>query len=128
MSEVKVLIEHEDGHGHKQELNGDTVICFTVSKAWEFLNGKAKIIEAQASFIGREIPDVIYADTVGNLIASLIEKSSKNAVRAGFNLHMAAQILEAKSKEIKSSLTEQEKKDAFNQTMEELLKAAVFGK
>ncbi len=126
MSEVKVLIEHEDGH--KQELNGDTVICFTVSKAGEFLNGKAKIIEAQASFIGREIPDVIYADTVGNLIASLIEKSSKNAVRAGFNLHMAAQILEAKSKEIKSSLTEQEKKDALNQTMEELLKAAVFGK
>lgn len=34
MSKVKVLIEHEDGH--KQELNGDTVICFTVSKAGEF--------------------------------------------------------------------------------------------
>ncbi len=126
MSEVKVLIEHEDGH--KQELNGDTVICFTVSKAGEFLNGKAKIIEAQASFIGREIPDVIYADTVGNLIASLIEKSSKNAVRAGFNLHMAAQILEAKSKEIKSSLTEQEKKDAIDKTVEEILKAVIFGK
>lgn len=77
MSKVKVLIEHEGGH--KQELNGDTVICFTVSKAGEFLDGKA-------------------------------------------------QILEAKSKEVKSGLTEQEKKEAFNQVMEELLKAAVFGK
>ena len=43
MSKVKVLIEHEDGH--KQELNGDTVICFTVSKAGEFLNGKAQLID-----------------------------------------------------------------------------------
>jgi len=120
MSEVKVLIEHEDGH--KQELNGDTVICFTVSKAGEFLNEKAKIIEAQASFIGREIPDVIYAETVGNLIASLIEESSKNAVRAGFNIHMVAQILEAKSRKIKSNLTEQEKKDAIHQVVDEFLK------
>ena len=82
MSKVKVLIEHEDGH--KQEFNGDTVICFTVSKAGEFLNGKAKIIEAQASFIDREIPDVIYAETVGNLIASLIEESGKKRSKCEF--------------------------------------------
>lgn len=126
MRKVKVLIEHEDGH--KQELNGDTVICFTVSKAGEFLNGKAQLIDAQAAFIGREIPAPIYPDTIGSLVASTIEKSSGNAVRAGFILHMVAQILEAKSKEVKSGLTEQEKKEAFNQVMEELLKAAVFGK
>ena len=126
MRKVKVLIEHEDGH--KQELNGDTVICFTVSKAGEFLNGKAQFIDAQAAFIGREIPAPIYPDTIGSLVASTIEKSSGNAVRAGFILHMVAQILEAKSKEVKSGLTEQEKKEAFNQVMEELLKAAVFGK
>lgn len=126
MSKVKVLIEHEDGH--KQELNGDTVICFTVSKAGEFLNGKEQLIDAQAAFIGREIPAPIYPDTIGSLVASMIEKSSKNAVRTGFNLHMVAQILEVKSKEIKSGLTEQEKKDAINQTMEELLKAVIFGK
>ena len=126
MSKVKVLIEHEDGH--KQELNGDTVICFTVSKAGEFLDGKAQLIDAQAAFIGREIPAPIYPDTIGSLVASTIEKSSENAVRASFNLHMVAQILEAKSKEVKSRLTEQEKKEAFNQVMEELLKAAVFGK
>ena len=123
MSKVKVLIEHEDGH--KQELNGDTVICFTVSNADEFLNGKAQLIDARASFIGMEIPHVIYAETVGNLFASLIEKSSKSTARASFNLHMAAQILEAKSKEIKSGLTEQEKKGAFFQAMDELFKAII---
>lgn len=133
MNKVKVLIEHEDGH--KQELNGDTVICFTVSKAGEFLNGKAQLIDAQAqlidaqaAFIGREIPAPIYPDTIGSLVASTIEKSSENAVRASFNLHMVAQILEAKSKEVKSGLTEQEKKDAIDKTVEEILKAVIFGK
>ena len=126
MRKVKVLIEHEDGH--KQELNGDTIICFTVSKAGEFLDGKAQIIDAQAAFIGRAIPDPIYPHTIGSLVASMVEKSSSGKVRAGFNLHAIAQVLEAKSKEVKSGLTEQEKKEAFNQVMEELLKAAVFGK
>ena len=125
-SKVKVLIEHEDDH--KQELNGDTVICFTVSKAGEFLNGKAQLIDAQAAFIGREIPAPIYPNTIGSLVASTIEKSSGNAVRAGFNLHMVAQILEAKSKEIKSGLTEQEKKDAIDKTVEEILKDVILGK
>lgn len=126
MSKVKVLIEHEDGH--KQELNGDTIICFTVSKAGEFLDGKAQIIDAQAAFIGRAIPDPIYPHTIGSLVASMVEKSSSGKVRAGFNLHMVAQILEAKSKEVKSGLTEQEKKDAIDKTVEEILKAVIFGK
>lgn len=115
-SEVKVTIEHEDGH--KQELNGDTIICFTVSKAGEFLDGKA-------AFIGRAIPDPIYPHTIGSLVASMVEKSSSGKVRAGFNLHAIAQVLEAKSKEIKSSLTEPEKdkaaEDAFKKFLEAVL-------
>lgn len=124
-SEVKVTIEHEDGH--KQELNGDTVICFTVSKAGEFLEGKAQIIDAQAAFIGRAIPDPIYPYTIGSLVASMIENSSGGKVKAGFNLHRVAQVLEDKEKEIKGSLSEPEKnkaaEDAFKKFME-----AVFSK
>ena len=41
---------------------------------------------------------------------------------------MVAQILEAKSKEVKSGLTEQEKKDAIDKTVEEILKAVIFSK
>ena len=62
---------------------------------------------------------------IANLIASLIEDTGKNAVRASFNLHTVAQILEAKSKKVRSGLTEQEKKDAFYQAMDELFKATI---
>lgn len=122
-SKVKVLIEHEDGH--KQELNGDTVVCFTISKVEEFLDGKAQLIDAQAAFIGNAIPDPIYPHIIGSLVASMVEKSSSGKVRAGFNLHAIAQELEAKSKEIKSSLTGPEKdkaaEDAFKKFLEAVL-------
>lgn len=122
-SETKVLIEHEDGH--KQELNGDTVICFTISKAGEFLDGKAQIIDAQAAFIGRAIPEPIYPHTIGSLVASMVEKSSDGKARAGFNLHAIAQVLEAKSKEIKSSLTEPEKNKAAEDAFKKFLEAVL---
>lgn len=122
-SEVKVMIEHEDGH--KQELNGDTVICFTVSKAGEFLEGKAQIIDAQAAFIGRAIPDPIYPYTIGSLVASLIEKSSEGEMRATYNLHKVAQILEAKSEERVGKTTKQEMEAEMHRTMEEIIKSVL---
>ena len=125
-SEVKVLIEHEDGH--KQELNGDTVICFTVSKTGEFLDGKAQIIDFQTALIGRAIPDPIYPYTIGSLVASMVEKSSSGKVGAGFNLHTIAQVLEAKSKEIKGSPTEPEKNKTAEGTFKKFLGAVLSSK
>ena len=125
-SEVKVTIEHEDGH--KQELNGDTIICFTVSKAGEFLDGKAQIIDAQAAFVGRAIPDPIYPLTVGNLVASMVEKSSEGKVRAAFNLHRIAQVLEDKAQEIKSGLTEPEKNKAMEDAFKKFMEAVLSGR
>lgn len=43
-SEVKVTIVAHDGT--TKEITGDTAICFTVSKAADYLRGKAKIIDA----------------------------------------------------------------------------------
>lgn len=122
-SKVKVLIEHEDGH--KQELNGDTVICFTISKAGEFLDGKAQLVDAQSAFIGNAIPDPIYPHTIGSLVASIVEKSSSGKARVGFNLHAIAKELEAKSKEIKSSLTEPEKNKAAEDAFKKFLEAVL---
>lgn len=72
-----------------------------------------------------QFPDPIYPHTIGSLVASMVEKSSSGKVRAGFNLHAIAQVLEAKSKEIKSSLTEPEKdkaaEDAFKKFLEAVL-------
>ena len=70
-SETKVTIVAHDGT--TKELTGDTVICFTVSKAAEFLSGKAKIIDANEAFVGYEIPDPIFAATIASLVGSLIE-------------------------------------------------------
>lgn len=122
-SEVKVTIEHRDGH--KQELSGDTLICFTVSQAGEFLDGKAQIIDAQAAFIGKEIPDTIYAPIIGSLVASLIEKSTEGKMRATYNLHKVAQILEAKSEERVGKTTKQEMEAELHRTMEEIFKSVL---
>lgn len=119
-SEVKALIEHMDGH--KQELKGDTLICFTVSRAGEFLNGKAQLIDAQAAFIGRAIPDPIYPQTIGSLVASVIEKSSSGRIMAAFNLHEVARILEEKSKELAGKTSEKEKEAELHNAIEELMK------
>ena len=122
-SEVKATIEHEDGH--KQELNGDTLICFTVSRAGEFLNGKAQLIDAQAAFIGRAIPDPIYPQTIGSLVASIIEKSSGGRIKAAFNLHEVARILEEKSKELSGKASEKEKEAELHKAIEEFMKAVL---
>lgn len=120
MSKVKVLIEQENDH--KQELYGDTVICFTVSNAKEFLNKKAQIIEGQESFFGKEIPAPIYPHTIGCLVVSMVENSSNGKVQAAFNLHMIANILEEKSKEIKREITVQERDEALDNAFAQFFK------
>ena len=60
-SEVKVTIVAHDGT--TKEITGDTAICFTVSKAAEYLSGKAKIIDASEAFVGNDIPDPLFAVT-----------------------------------------------------------------
>lgn len=117
-SKTKVTIETPEG---PKELTGDTVICFTVDKARGFLSGKAKMIEANATYIGLEVPEPIFADTVAALISDMVEKVSQNKVRAAFNLHKAAQILEAKSKALMGGITEQEKAHAFADAYIDLL-------
>lgn len=102
-SNVKVTIEAVDGY--KQKLSGDTLICFTVSQAREFLDGKAELIKADAAYIGAKIPEPIYAQILESLVASMVEKYSDGKVRAAFNFHEIAELLEAKSKELSRKIT-----------------------
>lgn len=117
-SKTKVTIETLEG---PKELTGDTVICFTVDKARDFLSGKVKMVEANAAYIGLEVPEPIFADTVAALISDTVEKVSNNKMRAAFNIHRVAQILEAKSKALEEGLTEQEKAHAFADACIDLL-------
>jgi len=124
-SKVKVMIEHENGY--RKELSGDTVICFSISGAREFTDGKAQHVDSQSAFIGCEIPVSIYPHTIGSLVASMVEKTSDGKVRAGFDLHYIAEILEAESKKIKNSLTDQEKKESLEDALKHLF-GATFSK
>lgn len=90
-SEVKVTIVAHDGT--TKEITGDTAICFTVSKAAEYLSGKAKIIDASEAFVGNDIPDPLFAVTVGSLVGSLIEARQKERpMAAAFTLHGVSRI------------------------------------
>lgn len=119
---TKVTIEHPDGH--RQEVTADTVLCFTVDRGAEFLGGKAKIIDANEIFIGRDIPEPIFAQTIGSLLSSFVETRQKESpMMAAFNLHRISQILEAKSKDLTSGTTQQQKEDALHEAVGDLLKA-----
>ena len=118
---TKVTIKHPDGH--RQEVTADTVLCFTVDRGAEFLGGKAKIIDAKEIFIGRDIPEPIFAQTIGSLLSSFVEARQKeNPMMAAFNLHRISQILEAKSKDMTSGTTQQQKEEALHGAVEDLLK------
>ena len=122
MSKVKVTIVAHDGT--TKEITGDTAICFTVSKAAEFLSGKAKIIDANEAFVGHDIPDPLFAVTMGSLVGSLIKARQKERpMVAAFTLHEVRLILEAESKELASGASDHQKEAELQKAIEELLKA-----
>lgn len=123
-SEVKVTITTHDGTTKK--FTGDTVICFTVSKTAEFLDGKAGIIDANEVFIGKDIPNSIFAATIGNLVGSLIEvRQKEHPMMAAFTLHEVSKILEAKSKSLARGASNYQKETELQKAIEEFLKAVL---
>lgn len=121
-SEVKVTIVAHDGT--TKEITGDTAICFTVSKAAEFLSGKAKIIDANEAFVGHDIPDPLFAVTMGSLVGSLIKARQKERpMAAAFTLHEVSRILEAESKELAGGASDHQKEAELQEAIKEFLKA-----
>ncbi|MCM1219479.1 MAG: hypothetical protein NC548_33790 [Lachnospiraceae bacterium] len=121
-NKTKVTIEHPDGH--RKEIAADTVLCFTIDRGAEFLAGKARIIEAQEVFIGKDIPEPIFAETIGSLLASFIETRQKGSpMMAAFNLHAISAILEAKSKALSQGATQEQKEKELGAAIENLMKA-----
>lgn len=122
MSEkTKVTIEHPDGH--RKEVSADTVLCFTVDKGAELLAGKARIIEAQELFIGKDIPEPIFTETIGSLLASFVEKrQQRSPMMASYDLYAISKILEAKSKALAAGTTAEQREKALHGAIENLMK------
>lgn len=123
MSEkTKVTIEHPDGH--RKEVSADTVLCFAVDKGAEFMAGKVQIIEAQELFIGKDIHEPIFAETIGSLLASFVEKRQQSSpMMASYDLHTISKILEAKSKALAAGMTPEQKEKELHGAIENLVKA-----
>lgn len=123
MSEkTKVTIEHPDGH--RKEVSADTVLCFAVDKGAEFMAGKVQIIEAQELFIGKDIPEPIFAETIGSLLASFVEKRQQSSpMMASYDLRTISKILEAKSKALAAGMTPEQKEKELHGAIENLVKA-----
>lgn len=121
MSE-KVKVTLEMPGGVKKELTGDTVICFTVDQAKEFMSGRAKLVEAQAVSMGQDIPEPIFAPTIGALVGNYLETSpnSSGKVMASYNLHTVAELLEKKSEELREQTTPKEVEDSLQEALKSL--------
>lgn len=124
MSE-KVKVTLEMPGGVKKELTGDTVICFTVEQAKEFMSGRAKLVEAKAVSMGQEIPEPIFAPTIGALVGNYLETSpnSGGKVTASYNLHTVAELLERKSGKLRTQVTPKEIENASQEALKSLFEA-----
>lgn len=119
MDKVKIIIKTQDGY--KQKLEGDTLICFTVNQVKEFLSGQAESIDASEMYIGDKIPELLFSQIIGSLVVSFIEQATDKKMITAYNLHAVAQVLEAKSKELSDTRTEQEMKDSMEYALEQYL-------
>lgn len=125
MNKTKVTITY--GDNCQKELSGDTVICFTVSGANEFLKDDKQPVNSCTAFVGKAIPGPIYHLVLGTLISEMIVNTNSQKARAAYELHNIADVLEKESREIRSGLTNREIKECLDQVMENLFETA-FGK
>lgn len=95
-----------------------------IEKGEEFMDGKAKMIDANAAFVGHDIPEQIFSPTIGSLVGSFVKQRSKeHPMLAAFELRNIARILEAYENEIVSGQTPGDKKKALDEAVENLVKA-----
>ena len=99
MKKTTVTIVAPDGT--KMEFTGDTALVFTLSDIEGFLNKKVPQINADSAYVGNDIPECIFADVIGELVGSFIQKRQEaNPGIAAFNAREVAVNLLARSERI----------------------------
>lgn len=89
MEKTKVTIVTPDGTA--RVFTGDTVLVFTVSDIDAFFKKKGPRINASSVYAGNDIPIVIFAEIIADLIDSFIQGHWKaNPAIAAFNAYKVA--------------------------------------
>lgn len=89
--------------GQKQELSGDTVICYTVSNVRKSLEGKAEI-EAYTYYGGTELPELLFPMIFSRLTCDLIDGAFSGDKEASIAcMLITIRALEDKIEEIRKS-------------------------
>lgn len=79
----------------------------------------------KAAHMGLEIPETIFAPTIGSLVGEVIERNpnSRDKMMRAYNLHEVSRILEAKSRALSGTATKEEKEDALEGAIKNLFEA-----
>lgn len=109
-----VTVTVKTRNGEESVLTGETAIVFTVSKANEFMEGKAKELEAALGFIGLEIPKTIFVNTIGSLVGNVIQNYYKeDPVEASYICFTLSEFLQRYSDILLADIPEEEQKDSL---------------
>lgn len=107
--------------GFCKVLSGDAVIVFAVDKVDEFESGKVKELEASTGYVGKEIPDSFFADTIASMLSVVIKRKSEgDPVMESFNLHMVSEYLKDESEKIMKGMTQQQQLRAMEFSIREM--------
>ena len=83
-------------------------------------------LNAEGNEYMAQLPDPLFAVTIGSLVGSLIEVRQKESpMAAAFTLHEVSRILEAKSKSLVSGAADRQKEAELGKAIEEFLKAVL---
>ena len=105
----KTTVVITSADGHVKTLSGDTAIVFTVENARDFMENKAERINANVGFVGKDIPEFVFADIIGELVASMIKKHyDGHPTLAAFDLDNVSQFLKNKGEEIIKATSKEE--------------------
>lgn len=108
-------------NGVKRELEGNTVIVFTIRK--EKLDGNKTNLEARAGIIGEHIPNELFYSLFGDFVINTIESHFENKpLEAAFNMREISTSLKARSDEIISKTSKEEIESELDKVFEEILK------
>lgn len=119
----KTTVTIKTANGFTKELAGDTAIVFMVSNVIPHIKKEVKNVDAECAFVGKKIPECIFANIMGSLTGSMIETHIKDPVEALAILHECSEILNEIGMKILNKLSPEQLRTSLEKSIDELISA-----